>query len=113
MDRRMIAPMAIVGVAALLLLQQLWFPDSGWILIALVSRAVSTLIHIATPPEPVVKWFLDYLAWPVVLLGVVILVTRLFLARANQAMRQATPKIDPRTWELSSFNKRPRRDRSM
>lgn len=96
MNRVMIAPMTVVGVATLLILQPLLFPNSGWILLPLVPRTVSTLIAAMTPSEPVVKLFVDHLAWPTVLLGGLILILRWVLARAKQTMRQVTPEIDPR-----------------
>lgn len=58
------------------------------------------------------KSFLDYLTWPTALLGGLILISRYFLACATQSMRQATPKIDPRVWELSSLNEPSSQDSS-
>lgn len=105
MDRRMTAPLTIVSIAALLLLQQICFPENGWLLLGIASHVVSAVIALLIPPEPVVRWFLDHWAWPVAFLAVVAVVARVLLAYANQSMRRTTPKIDPRPWERSSFKK--------
>lgn len=100
MKRRLIAPTAVIALVCLLLVQHQFFGEHGWTVIAFLLRVLSIVVEIFTPPEPVVSFFVEYLALPTAVLGVGILVLWLCLVRARQAMRQVTPDAEMPVWDL-------------
>ena len=100
----------IAAGAGLVVVQQQLFPDSGKTLLAFASRVAFTLLAVVTPPEPVAQFLVEYLSPPAVAAGVLLWIVRWFLKNANQAMRQATPGIDPQIWQLSPAHRPSQKD---
>jgi HAMP domain-containing protein len=98
--KRIVGPTVIAALLCLVLLQYLFAGDKGWSLLAVLGGVLSIVLEILTPPAPVSSFFYAYLALPLAVVVVALLVLWMILAAARKTMRRVTPDAEAPIWEL-------------
>ena len=100
MKRRLVGPTVITVLLCLVLLQHLFFGRDGWSLLGGLGKVLSIVIAIVTPSAPVSSFIYTYLALPLAVIVVALVVLWIILAAARKSMRQVTPDAEAPIWEL-------------
>lgn len=104
MKRRLIGPTVISVLFCLVLLQHLFFTVEGWSLLGVLSKVLSIVGAILTPPPSVSSFFLTYLALPAAVVVMALAVLWMILAAARKSMHHVTPDAEAPIWELPVTN---------
>ncbi len=104
MKRRLVGPTVVILLFSFLLLQHHLLRDKGWSVIEMLSKVMTVLGVIFTPPGEVGIFFHEHMALPMVVLGAAFVVLWLFIAGARRAMLQATLSAESSVWEVPAVD---------